>query len=64
MRLLLVDIAPNLKAQTAVGEIDFYEYVGGGWGILFSHPGDYTPVCTTEPGRPAAYSFNFQSYDM
>ncbi len=64
MRLRLGDIAPNFKAQTTVGEIDFYEYVGDGWGILFSHPGDYTPVCITELGRTATYSFNFQSYDM
>lgn len=64
MRLRLGDIAPNFKVQTTVGEIDFYEYLGDGWGILFSHPGDYTPVCTTELGRTAAYSFNFQSYDM
>lgn len=53
MSLRLGDIAPNFKAQTTAGEIDFYEYLGDGWGILFSHPADYTPVCTTELGRTA-----------
>lgn len=53
MALRLGDVAPNFKAQTTEGEIDFYEYLGNGWGILFSHPADYTPVCTTELGRTA-----------
>ncbi len=53
MSLRLGDIAPNFKAQTTQGELDFYEYLGDGWGILFSHPADYTPVCTTELGRTA-----------
>jgi thioredoxin-dependent peroxiredoxin len=53
MSLRLGDIAPNFKALTTAGEIDFYEYLGDGWGILFSHPADYTPVCTTELGRTA-----------
>lgn len=53
MALRLGDIAPNFKAQTTAGEIDFYEYLGNGWGILFSHPADYTPVCTTELGKTA-----------
>jgi thioredoxin-dependent peroxiredoxin len=53
MSLRLGDIAPNFKAVTTAGEIDFYEYLGDGWGILFSHPADYTPVCTTELGRTA-----------
>jgi len=53
MALRLGDVAPNFKAQTTEGEIDFYEYLGNGWGVLFSHPADYTPVCTTELGRTA-----------
>jgi alkyl hydroperoxide reductase subunit AhpC len=61
MSLRLGDLAPNFKAQTTVGEIDFYEYLGDGWGILFSHPADYTPVCTTELGRTAALKEEFRS---
>lgn len=53
MSLRLGDIAPNFKARTTAGEIDFYEYLGDGWGVLFSHPADYTPVCTTELGKTA-----------
>ena len=53
MALRLGDKAPNFKAQTTEGEIDFYEYLGNCWGILFSHPADYTPVCTTELGKTA-----------
>jgi thioredoxin-dependent peroxiredoxin len=51
MAIRLGDIAPNFRAQTTVGPIDLYEYLGEGWGVLFSHPADYTPVCTTELGR-------------
>lgn len=53
MSLRLGDPAPNFKAQTTKGDIDFYDYLGDGWGILFSHPADFTPVCTTELGRTA-----------
>ena len=59
MSLRLGDIAPNFKAKTSLGEIDFYEYLGNSWGILFSHPADYTPVCTTELGRTAALKDEF-----
>ncbi|MBL0357254.1 MAG: peroxiredoxin [Chitinophagaceae bacterium] len=59
MSLRLGDIAPNFKATTSLGEIDFYEYLGDSWGILFSHPADYTPVCTTELGRTAALKEEF-----
>jgi len=59
MALRLGDTAPNFKAQTTAGEIDFYEYLGNGWGILFSHPADYTPVCTTELGKTALLADEF-----
>ena len=59
MSLRLGDIAPNFKAMTTEGEIDFYEYLGDGWGILFSHPADYTPVCTTELGKTALLKMEF-----
>jgi alkyl hydroperoxide reductase subunit AhpC len=60
MGLRLGDIAPDFKAQTTEGEIDFYEYLGNGWGILFSHPADYTPVCTTELGKTALLKDEFK----
>jgi thioredoxin-dependent peroxiredoxin len=53
MALRLGDVAPNFTAQSTEGEINFYDYLGNGWGVLFSHPADYTPVCTTELGRTA-----------
>jgi len=59
MALRLGDVAPNFKAQTTTGEIDFYEYLGNSWGILFSHPADYTPVCTTELGKTALLKDEF-----
>ena len=59
MSLRLGDTAPNFKAQTTAGEIDFYEYLGNSWGLLFSHPADYTPVCTTELGRTALLTDEF-----
>jgi alkyl hydroperoxide reductase subunit AhpC len=59
MSLRLGDIAPNFTAQTTVGDIDLYEYLGDSWGILFSHPADYTPVCTTELGRTALLKEEF-----
>lgn len=59
MAIRLGDIAPNFKAQTTQGEIDFHEYLGEGWGLFFSHPADFTPVCTTELGRTAALHEEF-----
>jgi alkyl hydroperoxide reductase subunit AhpC len=60
MALRLGDTAPNFKAVTTLGEIDFYEYLGESWGVLLSHPGDFTPVCTTEIGRTAQLSEEFR----
>lgn len=59
MSLRLGDVAPNFKANTTLGEIDFYEFLGDGWGILFSHPADFTPVCTTELGKTALLKEEF-----
>jgi thioredoxin-dependent peroxiredoxin len=59
MALRLGDKAPDFKAQTTEGEINFYEYLGDGWGVLFSHPADYTPVCTTELGKTALLKDEF-----
>ena len=50
MSIRLGDTAPNFQAVSTAGTIDFYKYLGDSWGILFSHPADYTPVCTTELG--------------
>ncbi len=59
MSLHLGDPAPNFKANTTEGEIDFYDFLGKSWGILFSHPADFTPVCTTELGRTALLKEEF-----
>jgi len=59
MALRLGDIAPNFIAKTTEGDIDFHQYLGDGWGILFSHPADYTPVCTTELGKTAQLKDEF-----
>lgn len=60
----LGDVAPNFRAKTTEGEIDFYDYLGEGWGILFSHPADYTPVCTTELGTTAKYKNEFDKRNV
>ena len=59
MSLRLGDPAPNFQAKTTAGDIDFYEYLGNSWGVLFSHPADFTPVCTTELGRTALLKDEF-----
>lgn len=60
MSLQLGDTAPDFTAETTEGKINFYDYLGDSWGILFSHPADYTPVCTTELGRTAALQKEFE----
>lgn len=64
MSLRLGDTAPNFKAVTTIGEIDFYEYTEGSWVVLFSHPADYTPVCTTELGRTAQLKSEFEKRNV
>lgn len=59
MSLHLGDTAPDFNASTSLGNINFYEYLGNSWGILFSHPADYTPVCTTELGKTAGLKEEF-----
>lgn len=64
MGIRLGDNAPNFKANTTVGEIDFYEYLGDSWGVIFSHPADFTPVCTTELGRTAQLEEEFKKRNV
>jgi alkyl hydroperoxide reductase subunit AhpC len=64
MGLRLGDSAPNFKAITTKGQIDFHEYLGESWGILLSHPADYTPVCTTEIGRTAQLKEEFKKRNV
>ena len=63
MSLRIGDDAPNFTAQTTQGEIDFHQWLGNSWGILYSHPADYTPVCTTELGRTANLKEDFAKRD-
>jgi len=60
MALRLGDEAPNFTAETTEGTVNFHEWLGSGWGILFSHPKDFTPVCTTELGYMAKVKGEFE----
>jgi alkyl hydroperoxide reductase subunit AhpC len=64
MALRLGDVAPNFTADTTEGRIDFHQWLGNGWGILFSHPKDYTPVCTTELGTVAKLKKEFEKRNV
>lgn len=64
MSLRLGDVGPNFQATTSEGIIDFYEYLGNSWGVLFSHPADYTPVCTTELGKTALLKAEFDKRNV
>ena len=64
MSLRLGDIAPDFSADTTQGHINFHEYIGDSWVLLFSHPADFTPVCTTELGKTALLSGEFQKRNV
>lgn len=60
MSLRLGDVAPDFTAETTEGTINFHEWLGDGWGMIFSHPADFTPVCTTELGKTALLKGEFE----
>lgn len=62
--LRLGDTAPDFTAVTSEGTLNFYDYLGDGWGILFSHPADFTPVCTTELGTAAKFKDEFDKRNV
>ncbi|SEA60307.1 peroxiredoxin [Pedobacter hartonius] len=64
MSIRIGDVAPNFQAKTSIGDIDFYEFLGDNWGVIFSHPADNTPVCTTELGRTAQLKSEFEKRNV
>ena len=64
MSLRLGDIAPDFQASTTEGTIEFHKYLCNGWGVLFSHPADFTPVCTTELGAVARLRSEFDKRNV
>ncbi|MDG1928833.1 MAG: peroxiredoxin [Nitrospinaceae bacterium] len=64
MAIRLGDTAPDFTAETTEGTIELHKYLGDGWGVLFSHPKDYTPVCTTELGRVANLKSEFDKRNV
>lgn len=64
MTLMLGDVAPDFTSETSAGEISFHDWAGDNWVVLFSHPADFTPVCTTELGRVAQLSDEWAKRDV
>jgi alkyl hydroperoxide reductase subunit AhpC len=64
MSLRLGDVAPGFVAETTQGKIDFHQWLGNSWGILFSHPADFTPVCTTELGAMSKLTVDFDKRNV
>ncbi len=59
--LRLGDVAPDFEQESSLGKIKFHEFLGNGWGVLFSHPADFTPVCTTNWATPPSCRANSPS---